>query len=145
MASKLYKVKKPAYEAEKMKSYFNRSTFFKPAKCRNLRYYMIDCLPSRLVCCAETRQDRAIKKAITEMDKEIDIIEMIKSRRFFKMAIHKLLSDKDRMELKERTRYIMIDPDSGEDIQKGFRKSRQLEAADLSTLKRTFKTGRLDL
>ena len=79
------------------------------------------------------------------MDKEIDIIEMIKSRRFFKMAIHKLLSDKDRMELKERTRYIMIDPDSSEDIQKGFRKSRQLEAADLSTLKRTFKTGRLDL
>ena len=50
------------------------------------------------------------------MDKEIDIIEMIKSRRFFKMAIRKLLSHKDRLDLKERSRYIMIDPDSDEDV-----------------------------
>ena len=50
------------------------------------------------------------------MDKEIDIIEIIKSRRFFKMAMRKLLSDKDRMDLKERSRYILIDPDSGEDV-----------------------------
>ena len=49
------------------------------------------------------------------MDKEIDIIEMIKSRRFFKMALRKLLSDKERMDLKDRSRYIMIDPDSDED------------------------------
>ena len=50
------------------------------------------------------------------MDKEIDIIEIIKSRRFFKMAMRKLLSDKDRMDLKERSRYILIDPNSGEDV-----------------------------
>ena len=30
------------------------------------------------------------------------------------MAINKLMSHKDRMEIKERTRYIMIDPDSDE-------------------------------
>ena len=48
------------------------------------------------------------------MDKEIDIIEMIKSSRFFHLALHKLLSHKDRLDLKERSRYIMIDPDSHE-------------------------------
>ena len=45
------------------------------------------------------------------MDREIDIVEIIKSRRFFHLAIHKLLSYKDRLELKERSRYILIDPD----------------------------------
>ena len=49
------------------------------------------------------------------MDKEINIIDIIKSRRFFTLALRKLLSYKDRMDLKERSRYIIIDPDSGED------------------------------
>ena len=118
MASKLYKIKKPEDEEQKMKTYFERSTFFKPMKFRNLRDYMMDTLPGCVKCCKESRQDRAIKKAISEMDKEIDIIEMIKSRRFFKLAFRKLLSDKDRMDLKERSRYIIIDPDSGEDMKK---------------------------
>ena len=46
------------------------------------------------------------------MDKEIDIIEMIKSRRFFKLAFRELLPAKKRMELKEKSRYIMVDPDN---------------------------------
>ena len=46
------------------------------------------------------------------MDKEIDIIEMIKSRRFFKLALRELLPAKKRMELKEKSRYIMVDPDN---------------------------------
>ena len=45
------------------------------------------------------------------MDREIDIVEIIKSRRFFHLAMHKLLSYKDRLELKERSRYILIDPE----------------------------------
>ena len=46
------------------------------------------------------------------MDDEIDIIEMIKSRRYFKEALRKLMSAEKRMKLKEKSRYIMIDPDS---------------------------------
>ena len=49
------------------------------------------------------------------MDKEIDIVELIKSRRFLKMAIRKLLSDRVRMELKQRSRYQCIDPDKQDD------------------------------
>ena len=37
---------------------------------------------------------------------------MIKSIRYFKLAIRKLLPKKVRMELKERTRYISVNPDS---------------------------------
>ena len=50
------------------------------------------------------------------MNKEVDIMERIKSTRFSNLAFRKILSHKDRMELKERSRYFMIDPDSGEDI-----------------------------
>ena len=78
MASRLYKIKKPEDEEQKSKTYFERSNFFKPSKIRNLRDYMIDSLPNRLKCCKESRRDRAIKKAVSAMDKEIDIIEIIK-------------------------------------------------------------------
>ena len=115
MASKLYKIKKPEDEEQKSKTHFERSDFFKPGKWRNLCNYMQDSLPDWLKCCKETRQERAIKKAITEMDKEINIIDIVKSRRFTNLALRKLLSHKDRMDLKERSRYLMIDPDSGED------------------------------
>ena len=52
------------------------------------------------------------------MDSEIDIVEIIKSRRYFNMAIRKLLPHKDRMEIKERSRYIMVDPDSDKEVVK---------------------------
>ena len=46
------------------------------------------------------------------MDSEIDLAELIKSRRYFKMALSKLLTEKELMELEERSRYLCIDPDS---------------------------------
>ena len=45
------------------------------------------------------------------MVKEIDVIELIKSRRFFKLALKHLLTKEVRMQLKERSRYICINPD----------------------------------
>ena len=116
MASKLFKISKPEDEEQKSKTYFERSNFIKPEKIKNLRNLVTNNLPDRLKCCKETRKERAVKKAISEMDKEIEIIKMIKKLRFFSMALKKLLSEKDRLELKERSRYIMVDPDSGEDV-----------------------------
>ena len=72
-------------------------------------------LPKKLVCCKKNRKERAIAKAIKEMDDEIDIIEMIKSRRFFKKAFRELMTAEKRMKLKEKSRYIMIDPDSDDE------------------------------
>ena len=46
------------------------------------------------------------------MSHEIDVVEMIKERRFIKMAFRKLLSRSERMNLKERCRYHCIDPDA---------------------------------
>ena len=35
-------------------------------------------MPKKLVCCKKSRKERGIEKAIRELDKETDIIEMIK-------------------------------------------------------------------
>lgn len=50
-------------------------------------------------------------KARQKMDEEINIIEIVKSWRYFEKAIHFLLTDKQRRHFKERSRYIAIDPD----------------------------------
>ena len=47
------------------------------------------------------------------MNEEIDIIEMIKTRRYLKLALRELLPHKVRMDLKQRSRYLLIDPDKG--------------------------------
>ena len=45
------------------------------------------------------------------MQQETNIIEIIKSRRYFNAALHFLLDKKQRMRLKERGRYTVINPD----------------------------------
>ena len=41
-----------------------------------------------------------------KLDKEINIIEIVKSWRYFDKAIHSLLDDKKRIDFKEKARYI---------------------------------------
>ena len=51
-----------------------------------------------------------------KLDKEINIIEIIKGWRYFYSALNTLIPDeKKRFDLKERTRYIHIDPDKHEE------------------------------
>ncbi len=46
-----------------------------------------------------------------KLSKEINIVEIIKSQRYFNAALRFLLSKPQRMKLKERGRYTTIDPD----------------------------------
>ena len=52
--------------------------------------------------------------AIEHMHKETDIIEIVKARRYFSMALRKLLTLKQRMKLKEKSRYLCVDPQKRE-------------------------------
>ena len=61
--------------------------------------------------------------ARNKLDKEINIIEIVKSWRYFENAIKVLLPERQRLDLKEFARYISIDPD---------------EAAETIERKRTF-------
>ena len=86
-----------------------------PRRCFNPKEYIRDLLPKVCLrifkCCKPDRLERGFEKARENLLKEINIIEIVKSRRFFHKALKLLLSKKKRMELKERSRYISIDPD----------------------------------
>ena len=60
MASRLFKLKKEDDNQVDYKSYFDRSNFFTPSKCGNIRAYFMDCLPKRCVCCKRTRKELGI-------------------------------------------------------------------------------------
>ena len=49
-----------------------------------------------------------------KLNKEINIIEIVKSWRYYESALHHLLPEKKRLDLKERSRYHQINPDLDE-------------------------------
>ena len=82
LASRLYKVGALA----------NESTYFKSSERKNLKELCLFYTPKRLICCCKrNKRAKAIEKALESMEKEIDIIEMIRQRRFVMEAIKCLL------------------------------------------------------
>lgn len=45
------------------------------------------------------------------LEKEINIISLIKSRRYFHMALRCLLSQEQRLNLKDISQFVVVDPD----------------------------------
>ena len=58
------------------------------------------------------RRERAFDKAREKLEKELNVIELIKSRRYFARALKMLVPPETRLRLREETRYLVIDPDS---------------------------------
>ena len=55
--------------------------------------------------------ERAYVKARTKLEKEIDVIEIIRMRRYLKAAMKLLLSPKQVISLKNQCKFMGIDPD----------------------------------
>ena len=92
LASRLYKIKRESATDDSKENIFAQSDYFRGSKCNNIKLCLMHCLPSKLVCCKRSYKERGIERAITAMQKETDIIEMIKSRRYLKLALRKLLT-----------------------------------------------------
>ena len=58
---------------------------------------------------------RGIQKAREKIQNETNIIKIVESRRYFQTALKFLLSKKNRKLMKERSRYITVDPDRSSD------------------------------
>lgn len=65
-----------------------------------------------MICCKLNRKDRAFEKAREKLEKELNMLELLKSLRYHNLALKKLLSADVRFSLKQQTRHVIIDPDS---------------------------------
>ena len=68
-----------------------------------------------MICCKLNREERAFEKAREKLEKELNMIELLKSLRYHHLALKKLLPADVRFSLKEQTRHVMVDPDSSSD------------------------------
>ena len=75
------------------------------------------------------------------MEKELCIIEFIKKQRYLSKAIKRLLSPKERLELKEKTRYLVIDPDKESDEEEDSDKSQVEKQNSLEQKKLELSSG----
>ncbi len=115
LVSRLFKISRPKNEADSEEIYFKKTEFIDTG---NFPYFL-ECfrslIPRSEKCCKLNRREIAMKKARQKLEQEINIIEIVKSWRYFSRAIHHLLPEKKREHFKERSRYIAIDPDSDMD------------------------------
>jgi len=58
--------------------------------------------------------ERAYVKARDKLEKEIDVIEIIRMRRYLKAAMKLLLSPEQVVTLQNQTKFTGIDPDKGD-------------------------------
>ena len=115
MVTRLFKIEKPpALEKGVLKSWGDKSEFMVPQILYNPKDCVRDFCPN-FVCSRimrSNRLERGFERARDKLEKEINIIEIIKSRRYFNRALKVLLPKKQRMKIKERSRYIAINPDA---------------------------------
>ena len=52
-----------------------------------------------------------MRKAREKLNEELNVVQIIKSWRYMERALAKLLTDKDKLRMKEKARYVVIDPE----------------------------------
>ena len=109
MVQRLFKITRPRTEIDDDTEYFERSEYIKVGKLPNCTDWLLSFVPKRFAC-QRSRNEIAMKMAREKLDKEINIIEIVKSWRYFESALRFLLPEKKRLDFKERSRYIAIDP-----------------------------------
>ena len=116
MVQKLYKMEKQDAEKKVFRNVSERSDFLFQSFMYNQKEWFIDTLPACLCKCYKpNRKEKTFQLARVAMQKEINIIEILKSRRYVNAAIKSLLPRNQRKKLKERSRYIVINPEKEAD------------------------------
>ena len=88
---------------------------FLPTKtCCNFKDFLRSWTPKCFLCCKLGRREKAFAKARDKLESELNVIELIKSRRYFAKALKTLIPADQRLKLREQTRYLVIDPESEE-------------------------------
>ena len=93
MVTRLFRMRKK--NAEKIENPWKRSSYVKPGFFANITDYICAWVPTLLrscKCCNWNRKATYFEKARVQLENEINIIDIIKSRRYFAMALKVLLT-----------------------------------------------------
>ena len=114
MVSRLYKREQSEQDTSQIRDKLKQSNFMKPNSCFNPKEYFKDLCPSWLCFCRRCKPDRLERgffAARELLKQETNIIDIIKSRRYFNAALHFLLTKSQRIRIKEKSRYTHVNPD----------------------------------
>ena len=97
MVSRLFKLERHDEDTRSLKDTYKESDFMKPRNFYNPKEYFRDMVPSKVRLCKGCKPDRlelGFEKARDLMENETNIIEIIKSIRYYNTALRFLLSKK---------------------------------------------------
>ena len=102
MVSRLFKMKaKDSDQIHGIKGKSGRNVSMKMSRFPYCKDYVMSWIGCISCCNRKNRNERAFEKAREQLEKEMDIIEFIKQRRYLSKALSKLLPKKDRLALEE--------------------------------------------
>lgn len=80
MVSHLFKAKiKGQEDSEVKRRGRSQSEFYPNKRCPYFKDYFLSWVPSFILCCKQSRREKAFAKARDKLEKEMNIIELIKS------------------------------------------------------------------
>ena len=113
MVSRLFWLLESNLEDSVNQSHSSKHTSFKES---NFPYFC-DCIrrivPKIFVkfCCPPNRREIAMQMAREKLDREVNIIEIIKSWRYYERSLRFLLGERRKFDFKEKSRYHSINPE----------------------------------
>ena len=74
------------------KASFSSEEALERSRCPHLGAYLLSWVPSFLVCCSKRGKEKTRAKARAQLSKEMNMVELLRSQRYFSMAMNLLLS-----------------------------------------------------
>ena len=86
-------------------------------------------LPSKLICCHKNRKLIVLESACEALEKEVDIVKIVRSKRLMHIALKHLLLPEVYRKFKQESRFTKISPAQSESLQSA-RKDGSIELED---------------
>ena len=101
----------------------------------------MDLIPEKCRCCRKSRTQKCIDRALKIMEEETNIVEITKSRRYFKQALQILLPQDKRLAIREEADFYIVKPSDEEDGESSMEglddlNAQRMAAAHLSAVKK---------
>ena len=109
IASKLFKSRETKESEDKLMTFTVSETLKK--------FCIYRLLPSKLICCQKNKKLIVLESACKALEKEVDIVKIIRSKRLVHIALKHLLLPEVYKKFKHQSRFTKISPNQSEPLQ----------------------------